>query len=84
VPDKTVADLFHTMTAANGSDAHTGVARINVKGTRSGLSYELDYVCFITCGLYSQSTSCRIERPRAKTAGRVLVAASLVYSLLLL
>jgi hypothetical protein len=37
VPDKTVADLFHTMTAANGSDAHTGVARINGKGTRSGL-----------------------------------------------
>jgi hypothetical protein len=37
VPDKTVADLFHTTTAANGSDAHTGVVRINVKDTRSGL-----------------------------------------------
>jgi hypothetical protein len=34
VPDKTVADLFHTTTAANGSDAHTGVAHINVKDTR--------------------------------------------------
>ena len=38
MPDKTVADLFHTTTAANGySDAHTGVVRINVKDTRSGL-----------------------------------------------
>jgi hypothetical protein len=36
-PDKTVADLFHTTTAANGFDAHTGVVRINVKDTRSGL-----------------------------------------------
>jgi hypothetical protein len=64
--------------------AHTGVARINFKDTRSGLILELDYVCLITCGLYSQSTSCRIERPHAKTAGRVLVAAALVHSLLLL
>ena len=37
MPYKTVADLFHTTTAANGSDACTGVVRINVKDTRSGL-----------------------------------------------
>jgi hypothetical protein len=49
-----------------------------------GASSARHYVCFITCGLYNQSTSCRIERPHAKTARRVLVAASLVYSLLLL
>src|ERR1700693_1776062 len=47
VPDKTVAHLFHTMTAANGSDAHTGVVRINVKDTRSGLIYK-NWITFVS------------------------------------
>jgi hypothetical protein len=36
-PYRAVGDLFSYLAVANGSDAHTGVARINVKDTRSGL-----------------------------------------------
>jgi hypothetical protein len=37
-PYRAVGDLFSYLAVANGSDAHTGVARINVKDTRFGLS----------------------------------------------